>query len=139
MVERDLPFGERTVQMLKVAQHPLLPDPNHGSLLPNSWRTLYELTKVPLAVLEEALVDGLPNLSDAVALALLVCAYTLRAGLSGHLLRSATLRNSVGLLIALGKTVTGMVGCTASGGWSAEQPKLSAESSPITTRTGYDS
>jgi Co/Zn/Cd efflux system component len=44
------------------------------------------------------IMDGVHNLSDEVALLLLVSAYTLRAGLSGRLLRYANLFNSVGLL-----------------------------------------
>jgi cobalt-zinc-cadmium efflux system protein len=49
-------------------------------------------------------VDGVHNLSDEVALGLLVVAYTLRAGLSGRFLRMANLCNSVGLL-AIGALV----------------------------------
>jgi|ERR1041384_3047352 cobalt-zinc-cadmium efflux system protein len=45
------------------------------------------------------IMDGIHNLSDEVALVLLVLAYSLRAGLSGKLLRYANLFNSVGLLI----------------------------------------
>src|SRR5919197_871532 len=44
------------------------------------------------------IMDGIHNLSDEVALVLLVLAYSLRAGLSGKLLRYANLFNSVGLL-----------------------------------------
>lgn len=44
------------------------------------------------------IMDGIHNLSDEVALALLVLAYSLRAELSGKLLRYANLFNSVGLL-----------------------------------------
>ncbi|MGE5216910.1 MAG: cation transporter [Chloroflexota bacterium] len=44
------------------------------------------------------IMDGIHNLSDEVALVLLVLAYSLRAGLSGRLLRYANLFNSVGLL-----------------------------------------
>jgi cobalt-zinc-cadmium efflux system protein len=44
------------------------------------------------------IMDGVHNLSDEVALLLLVLAYSLRAGLSGKLLRYANLFNSVGLL-----------------------------------------
>jgi len=44
------------------------------------------------------IMDGIHNLSDEVALLLLVFAYTFRAGLSGRLLRYANLFNSVGLL-----------------------------------------
>lgn len=43
-------------------------------------------------------LDGVHNLSDEIALAFLVLAYTLRTGLSGRLLRSANLFNSLGLL-----------------------------------------
>lgn len=43
-------------------------------------------------------MDGIHNLSDEVALLLLVLAYSLRTGLSGRLLRFANLFNSVGLL-----------------------------------------
>ena len=43
-------------------------------------------------------MDGIHNLSDEVALLLLVFAYTLRTGLSSRLLRYANLFNSVGLL-----------------------------------------
>ncbi len=59
MVVEDLPFGERTAQRLMViAQHPALTKATHVSLLPPSWGTLYELTKLPLPVLEEALAGG---------------------------------------------------------------------------------
>jgi Co/Zn/Cd efflux system component len=44
------------------------------------------------------IMDGVHNLSDEVALVLLVLAYSLRAGISGGLLRYANLFNSVGLL-----------------------------------------
>ena len=43
-------------------------------------------------------MDGVHNISDEVALAFLVLAYTLRVGLSGRFLRSANLFNSFGLL-----------------------------------------
>jgi len=43
-------------------------------------------------------MDGVHNVSDEVALAFLVLAYTLRVGLSGRCLRSANLFNSLGLL-----------------------------------------
>jgi cobalt-zinc-cadmium efflux system protein len=45
------------------------------------------------------IMDGIHNLSDEIALLLLVLAYSLRAGLSGKLLRLANLFNSVGLLV----------------------------------------
>jgi cobalt-zinc-cadmium efflux system protein len=43
-------------------------------------------------------MDGVHNVSDEVALAFLVLAYSMRVGLSGRFLRSANLFNSVGLL-----------------------------------------
>jgi cobalt-zinc-cadmium efflux system protein len=43
-------------------------------------------------------MDGVHNMSDEVALAFLVLAYSMRVGLSGRFLRSANLFNSVGLL-----------------------------------------
>src|SRR2546428_4684251 len=43
-------------------------------------------------------LDGVHNLSDEIALAFLALAYMLRTGLSGRLLRSANLFNSLGLL-----------------------------------------
>lgn len=59
MVERELPFGPRTARMLMaIANHPIISDRNHGSVLPSSWRTLYELTRLPNAVLLAALADG---------------------------------------------------------------------------------
>jgi cobalt-zinc-cadmium efflux system protein len=44
------------------------------------------------------IMDGVHNVSDEAALALLVVAYTLPTGLSGNALRSANIFNSVGLL-----------------------------------------
>jgi cobalt-zinc-cadmium efflux system protein len=44
------------------------------------------------------IMDGIHNVSDEIALVLLVLAYSLRAGLSGRLLRYANMFNSVGLL-----------------------------------------
>ncbi len=47
MVREDLPFGERTARMLKrIVEDPRITDRNHGSGLPASWRTLYEITKL---------------------------------------------------------------------------------------------
>jgi N6-adenosine-specific RNA methylase IME4 len=47
LIERDLPFGPRYAQMLmKVAADSRITNTNHGSLLPPSPRTLYELTKL---------------------------------------------------------------------------------------------
>ena len=45
------------------------------------------------------ILDGVHNLSDEIALAFLVLAYVLRTGLSGKLLRSANMFNSLGLIM----------------------------------------
>jgi len=55
------------------------------------------------------IMDGIHNLSDEVALVLLVLAYSLRAGLSGKLLRYAHLFNSVGLLAISGFVIVRVV------------------------------
>jgi hypothetical protein len=53
-----LPFGARTAQMLMaIAANPVLSNPNHGSHLPPSWRTLYELTKLDDQVLLAKIED----------------------------------------------------------------------------------
>jgi hypothetical protein len=42
-----LPFSERTAQrLMSIASDPRLSNPTHVSVLPNSWGTLYELTKL---------------------------------------------------------------------------------------------
>ena len=59
MVAAELPFGPRAAQMLmKVALDSRLTKANHGSLLPLSWRTLYELTKLDDATLDACIADG---------------------------------------------------------------------------------
>jgi len=46
-VADPLPFGEDTAERLrKVAENPVLSDSAHGRSLPQSWRTLFELTKL---------------------------------------------------------------------------------------------
>jgi hypothetical protein len=43
----ELPFGERRAQrLMEIARHPILSNPTHGSFLPPSWRTLYELSRL---------------------------------------------------------------------------------------------
>ena len=51
------------------------------------------------------MTDAVHNLSDELALAFLLLAYTLRTGLSSHFLRSANIFNSVGLLVISGVLV----------------------------------
>jgi hypothetical protein len=59
MVETDLNLGVRTVQMLMaIAKSRAITNPaNHGSL-PPSWRTLYELSKLPESVVNKAILAG---------------------------------------------------------------------------------
>jgi hypothetical protein len=57
-----LPFGERTAQrLMEIARHPVLSDPTHGSRLPPSWRTLYELTRLPNPLLLAKIKDHTIN------------------------------------------------------------------------------
>jgi hypothetical protein len=59
MVEDDLPFEPRTGRMLMaVAGSPRITNRNHGSVLPASWRTLYELTKLSDDVFQARIADG---------------------------------------------------------------------------------
>jgi hypothetical protein len=54
----ELPFGERTAQrLMEIARHPILSNPTHGSHLPPSWRTLYELSKIDDQVLLARIED----------------------------------------------------------------------------------
>jgi hypothetical protein len=58
MIERELPFGPRAARMLMdIARNPILSDRNHGSVLPPSWRTLYELTRLSEPVLLAKIKD----------------------------------------------------------------------------------
>ena len=62
MVEADLPFGKRTAQMLMaIAADARLTKANQGSLLPATWRVLYELHKLSDPELEQAVVSGAIN------------------------------------------------------------------------------
>lgn len=46
-VSKPVPFGERTAErVMCVAMHPVISNPTHASDLPQSWGTLYELTKL---------------------------------------------------------------------------------------------
>jgi hypothetical protein len=59
MVNGQLPFGEDAAQrLMAVARNPLLSNADHGRLLPPSWQTLYELSRVPEPTLQRALTDG---------------------------------------------------------------------------------
>jgi hypothetical protein len=61
-VAEELPFGERTAQrLMEIARHPILSNPTHGSHLPPSWRTLYELSKIDDQVLLARIEDHTIN------------------------------------------------------------------------------
>ncbi len=61
-----VPLGIRSAQMLMtVAEHPTLSNTKHVSLLPPSWGTLYELTKLPDKALDNAFRDGVITPSGA--------------------------------------------------------------------------
>jgi hypothetical protein len=57
MVETELPFGARTARMLAAIGKDARIR-NHGSVLPSSWCTLYELTKLSDAQFEDGLRSG---------------------------------------------------------------------------------
>ncbi len=55
-VSEPVPFGEDAAQQLmKVASNPVIANTDHGRYLPQSWRTLYELTKLD----DEQIVAGI--------------------------------------------------------------------------------
>jgi hypothetical protein len=59
MVASELPFGKRTAQrLMKVAADPRLTNATHVSLLPPSWGTLHELTRLDDAEFNALLADG---------------------------------------------------------------------------------
>jgi N6-adenosine-specific RNA methylase IME4 len=59
MVTTDLPFGARTAQrLMAVAEDERLSNTTHASLLPPSWMTLYEITKLSDDEFEAKVADG---------------------------------------------------------------------------------
>ena len=59
MVEADLPFGTSTARrLMKIANNGRLSNRAHGHVLPPSWRTLYELSKLDGATFDRALAEG---------------------------------------------------------------------------------
>lgn len=72
-VGEPVPFGERSAEMLiAISSNKVLSNPNHGSDIPASWRSLYELTKLD----DEQIVAGIkageitPDMTRAEASAL---------------------------------------------------------------------
>ena len=101
------------------------------------------------------IIDSVHNLSDELGLALLFLAYTLPAGLSGALLRSANFFNSIGLLaisgylawrsverlaaplpvIGLGPVLAGLLGVV--GNWSVARALREAAQRDAAIRLAY--
>jgi hypothetical protein len=55
-VSKPVPFGERTAErLIAVASHAVILNPTHVSNLPQSWGTLYELTKLD----DDTLIAGI--------------------------------------------------------------------------------
>jgi hypothetical protein len=89
MIKADLPFGPRTAEMLmKIASHPIS-NAKHASLLPSSWSTVHELTKLPAETFEQAMASGVINptttRADVVKLRVPVTSKTLRIKSVGYL------------------------------------------------------
>jgi hypothetical protein len=62
MIRSDLPFTASTAErLMKIASDKNLSNPAHVQLLPASWGTLYELTKLKDAEFEQALSSGAIN------------------------------------------------------------------------------
>jgi N6-adenosine-specific RNA methylase IME4 len=58
-IEQELPIGVREVQrLIEVARHPVISNATHGSHLPASGRTLYELSRLEPPALEAAIAEG---------------------------------------------------------------------------------
>lgn len=54
-----VPFSQGTAgRLIAIAAHPVLSDSAHAPNLPQSWMSLYELTKVPEPTLKNAISDG---------------------------------------------------------------------------------
>jgi DUF3102 family protein len=59
MIKRELPFGPRTAQrLMAIAENSVISDATHASHLPPSWMTLYELSRLPDAVLRKEINSG---------------------------------------------------------------------------------
>ena len=59
MVHHELPFNPGTAQrLMAIARHPVISNAAHAPLLPPSWMTLYELTKLSPETLLPKIEDG---------------------------------------------------------------------------------
>jgi hypothetical protein len=62
MIRDELPFTESTARrLMSIASHPVLANRAHVNVLPPSWGTLYELSKMKQEDLERAIEDGVVN------------------------------------------------------------------------------
>ena len=84
-VNRELPIGDRAVRyFMQLSRHEVISDRNHGSVLPPSWRTLAELSKLEPGQLRAAIESGriTPDLERKQAKAL-VAEYRIRETTGG--------------------------------------------------------
>lgn len=62
MVQRELPFSPRAARMLmKIAEHPVISNRKHVSVLPSSWGTLYQLALLPAPLCQDYIDNGSIN------------------------------------------------------------------------------
>jgi hypothetical protein len=60
MINHSLPFGPRTAErLIMIARDQRLTNPTHASLLPQSWMTLYALTRLSDDEFASAVADGI--------------------------------------------------------------------------------
>lgn len=58
-IERELPISVSTVnKLMAIADHPSIANSYHGTNLPTSWQTLYELSRLDAPLLDAAIAEG---------------------------------------------------------------------------------
>lgn len=100
--ERMVPFSQSAAErLMKIAVHPLLSNATHASILPPSWYTLYELTKLPEAQLAQAIDEGrvTPDMPRDMAKKLML-PDGLEAGETSFTLPRTTRRETIASLVA---------------------------------------
>jgi hypothetical protein len=127
MVASDLPFDKRTAERLMlIAKHPVISDPAHAPLLPPSWMTLYELTKIDkklgegtlLAKIEDGTITPKTQRQDVTAILrnrppMPKAEYTNAHGKYVKFLRSLLPEECRSELLRLGASVSHLdIGCT---------------------------
>lgn len=59
MTANQLPFTHNTAcRLMSIAHNPVLSNFARVQNLPPSWTTLYDLSRLPMPILEQAIVDG---------------------------------------------------------------------------------